>query len=204
MEKECQKKRYIFLPCCDVGGYFPIKCKCHVNVVLTICLQNEAASRRVSDLKAVVKCIEDHKLESEFSLMKLKDLKDQIASLEKENLSRKFDALIGCDSQPPYMNEKRCIAATTIAPTSTLSPVPSSITAVGCIITTATDPDLVPKTSSQLLSSSKHQCTMGSTEAVPDALIVATSTDPPLQFPCQHPTSLITNGIIYYITVAVI
>ncbi|XVF30842.1 hypothetical protein REPUB_Repub16aG0092600 [Reevesia pubescens] len=96
MEKECQKKRYVFLPYCDAGGYFMIKSECpvHVNVVLTTFLQNEAASRRVSDLEAVVKCIEDRNI----SLVKLKDLKNQIASQEKEMASRKLDSPIGCNN----------------------------------------------------------------------------------------------------------
>ncbi|XP_040960253.1 uncharacterized protein [Gossypium hirsutum] len=51
------------------------------------CSTNEADIKRLADLRAVVKCIEDHKLEEEYRPYNLKNLKDLIISLEKENKS---------------------------------------------------------------------------------------------------------------------
>ncbi|XP_039062431.1 FRIGIDA-like protein 3 [Hibiscus syriacus] len=50
--------------------------------------QNEANTKRIADLRAVVKCIEDHKLESEYLPQDLKMLKNLILSLENINESR--------------------------------------------------------------------------------------------------------------------
>ncbi|TYI02498.1 hypothetical protein ES332_A11G271000v1 [Gossypium tomentosum] len=49
--------------------------------------QNEADIKRLADLRAVAKCIEDHKLEDEYRPYNLKNLKDLIICLEKENKS---------------------------------------------------------------------------------------------------------------------
>ncbi|KAH1083183.1 hypothetical protein J1N35_022944 [Gossypium stocksii] len=49
--------------------------------------RNEADIKRLADLRAVVKCIEDHKLEEEYRPYNLKNLKDLIICLEKENKS---------------------------------------------------------------------------------------------------------------------
>ncbi|GMI65084.1 hypothetical protein HRI_000177700 [Hibiscus trionum] len=50
--------------------------------------QNEANIKRIADLRAVVKCIEDHKLESECLPHNVKSLKNLIVSLEKVNGSK--------------------------------------------------------------------------------------------------------------------
>ncbi|OMO55294.1 Frigida-like protein [Corchorus olitorius] len=139
----------------------------------------EAAIRRLSDMKAVVKCIEDHKLELKFSLVKLKDLKNQIASLEKEYVMKNPASPTGC----------KCLDVATVLPYSPLSSAPSSITAVGSIITTATVPALASKTSSPMQSGCKHQGTIGSAEGVSDAMIVTASSVSGLQMPDQQPTS---------------
>ncbi|KAL1144994.1 hypothetical protein V6Z11_A11G267900 [Gossypium hirsutum] len=49
--------------------------------------RNEADIKRLADLRAVAKCIEDHKLEDEYRPYNLKNLKDLIICLEKENKS---------------------------------------------------------------------------------------------------------------------
>ncbi|KAK8589754.1 hypothetical protein V6N13_088576 [Hibiscus sabdariffa] len=47
--------------------------------------QNEANTKRIADLRAVVKCIEDHKLESEYLPHNLKSLKNLIVTLENKD-----------------------------------------------------------------------------------------------------------------------
>ncbi|KAK8627937.1 hypothetical protein V6N13_063653 [Hibiscus sabdariffa] len=50
--------------------------------------RHEASTKGITDVRAVIKCIEDHNLESEYQPHNLKELKDSIASLEKINASK--------------------------------------------------------------------------------------------------------------------
>ncbi|KAJ6413894.1 hypothetical protein OIU84_006656 [Salix udensis] len=95
--------------------------------------------KRVADLRAVIKCIEDHKLESELSL---KFLKQQIASVEMAISKNKAMLLaVGYSSKIPILNENKCsepkssstasIALNTlIAASTTTPPAPPAPTTV--------------------------------------------------------------------------
>ncbi|MBA0832854.1 hypothetical protein Goarm_017213, partial [Gossypium armourianum] len=70
--------------------------------------RNEANTKRIADARAVVQCIEDHKLEYEYLPHKLKSLKNLIAFLEKENASRSLTS--------PEANPALCTAPVTQIP----------------------------------------------------------------------------------------
>ncbi|TYG46744.1 hypothetical protein ES288_D11G280600v1 [Gossypium darwinii] len=70
--------------------------------------RNEANIKRIADARAVVQCIEDHKLEYDYLPHKLKSLKNLIAFLEKENASRSLTS--------PEANPALCTAPVTQIP----------------------------------------------------------------------------------------
>ncbi|KAB2058699.1 hypothetical protein ES319_A11G251700v1 [Gossypium barbadense] len=70
--------------------------------------RDEANTKRIADARAVVQCIEDHKLEYEYLPHKVKSLKNLIAFLEKENASRSLTS--------PEANPALCTAPVTETP----------------------------------------------------------------------------------------
>ncbi|TYI02500.1 hypothetical protein ES332_A11G271200v1 [Gossypium tomentosum] len=70
--------------------------------------RDEVNTKRIADARAVVQCIEDHKLEYEYLPHKVKSLKNLIAFLEKENASRSLTS--------PEANPALCTAPVTETP----------------------------------------------------------------------------------------
>ncbi|GKV07549.1 hypothetical protein SLEP1_g19306 [Rubroshorea leprosula] len=130
---------------------------------------NGATSKKLEDLKDVLRCIVDHKLESEASPEHLEVLKNKIASLEKQNADVDLTLPIDSNDQPPSPSEKRYIAAT---------PAPASA--------------LTLESPSQQQRGINHQCTIELAEAVPD-VVDPTCTNPPVQLPSQQSTISSTN-----------
>ncbi|GLT36677.1 hypothetical protein SLA2020_110400 [Shorea laevis] len=134
---------------------------------------NGATSKKLEDLKDVLRCIVDHKLESEVSPAHLEVLKSQIASLEKQNADVNLTLPTDSNDQPPSPSEKKYIAAT---------PAPASALTVA----------LTPESPSQQQRGINHQCTIELVEAVPD-FVDPTCTNPPVQLPSQQSTISSTN-----------
>uniref|UniRef100_A0A0C9RXX4 FRIGIDA-like protein n=1 Tax=Wollemia nobilis TaxID=56998 RepID=A0A0C9RXX4_9CONI len=76
-----------------------------------ISAQNEGASKEIAALKAVIKCIQEHKLESQ---MNVENLEQRVANLEKSKADRKrnADAVKSQQTKRPRVNSGGAAAST--------------------------------------------------------------------------------------------
>lgn len=139
--------------------------------------------KRVADLRAVIKCIEDHKLESELSP---KFLQEQIAYLEMEISNKKAMLLVeGYSSQIPILNENKCSVPKS---TSTASTALNTLTAASTtIIPAPTAPITV--TSSSPTTASTATPAAATTITSPFSTSASTATSIPNTSPIPAPTS---------------
>ena len=86
--------------------------------------QNEATSKELSAVRAVIKCIEEHKLESQFS----ENLEKRVAQLEKAKADRKRSA-VAVKSQTKRPRANGGGAGAYVPPTSTVERAPNAYAA---------------------------------------------------------------------------
>ena len=139
--------------------------------------------KRVADLRAVIKCIEDHKLEPELSP---KFLQEQIAYLEMEISNKKAMLLaVGYSSQIPILNENKYSEPKS---TSTASTALNTLTAASTAIPPApTAPITV--TSSSPTTASTATPAAATTITSSFSTSASTTTSIPNTSPIPAPTS---------------
>ncbi|CAK7340845.1 unnamed protein product [Dovyalis caffra] len=108
--------------------------------------QIEATNKRLAVLMVVLKCVEDYKLESEFSPDRLRQ---QIKDVERQHLNRNTKlSNLGCNSQPPNLSEKKCLAPRVASSSPVLAsnsvsatkPALKSMAAAAAVLVTVTSP----------------------------------------------------------------
>ncbi|KAK9293049.1 hypothetical protein L1049_021033 [Liquidambar formosana] len=134
--------------------------------------QNEAINKRIADLRAVIRCIKDHKLASEYSPMNIKKLILQLKrKREKHRLTVPTPA---SNAQLQQHSEKKC----TVSP----APAPSPIT--------APTPVHAPMAQPQHQSRNTHPWTAVSEKVVQNASVGAVSTGNSIQPHQRQPAGL--------------
>ncbi|KAL3591311.1 hypothetical protein D5086_009951 [Populus alba] len=144
--------------------------------------------KRVADLRAVIKCIEDHKLEPELSP---KFLQEKIAYLEMEISNKKAMLLaLGYSSQIPILNENKCSEPKS---TSTASTALNTLTAASTAIPPVpTAPITVTSSSPTTASTATPAATTTITSSFSTS--ASTSTSIPNTSPIPAPTSSVRFG----------